>query len=166
MPNDALTAIGGLLQIGLTALVTLAGSYLVFRNRWKESSDTVEVARINNQDDMLAAYGNLQAQLAAAAENLIAPLNLQIADQQKRLLQQAAELSELRQYVKQKSNEQEVLTKRVVALEEENRSLRERLDRALAREESLRARLNRIRRDIDTGELPSGTHRVPPKDDE
>ena len=155
-----------IIQILVTAVVTLAGSYLVFKNRLKESGDSVEVARVNNQDDMVIAYGNLQSQLAKAAENMVAPLNLQIAEQQKRLTMQSEEIRQLREYVKQKSNEQELLTKRVQHLEEENKSLRDRLDRALQREQSLRERLNRIRQDIDTGELKSSKHIIPKGDNE
>lgn len=163
--NNNLTTLINILQIVVTAAVTLFGAWLVYRNRLKESGDSVEVARVNNADDMIAAYGTLQTQLAQAAENMVKPLNLQIADQQKRILQQAEEIKQLRDFVKEKSQEQEKLTKRVAVLEDENQNLRNELARSLRVEKQLREKINRIRKDIDTGELSSSVHKIPTEDD-
>lgn len=163
--NSDLTTLTNILQIVVTAVVTLFGAWLVYRNRLKESGDNVEVAWVNNQDDMLSAVGSLQAQLAQAAENMVKPLNLQIADQQKRILQQAEEIKQLRDFVKEKSQEQERLTKRVGVLEDENEHLRKELARALRAEKQLRGKIDRIKQDIDTGELPSSVHKIPTEDD-
>lgn len=151
----------------LTAIFTFVGggfaAYLAFRSKWKESGDTLEIARVNNADDMLTAVGSLQAQLAQAAENMVAPLNRQIEEQTKQLKQQAAELSELRIHHKKKVQEQEQLEKRVRVLEIENAELRGELAKEVEAEKRLRARLGKIRQQIDTGELSSGVHKLPPR---
>ena len=160
MESQDLTTFSNVLSVLLTAVVSIAGAWFVFKGKKTEAGASVDVAKINNEDDVIGAYGSLQTQLAQAAENLVAPLNLQIKELQSRLGLANEETKQLRDYVKQKSSELETISKRVAVLEEENAVLRGRLEKALRAETRMREKLDRIRKDIDTGNLDTGVHKL------
>ena len=163
--NLDLSAFSNIFQITLTAIVTLGGAYLVYKNRTQETKANTTIAKINNEDDLINSYGALQAQLNAAARNMVQPLNEQINELTRRLTMANEETKQLREYVKEKSQELEVLTRRVLNLETENAALRGDLARSKKAESNLRQRLEAIKREIDTGPLSSGVHKIPTEDD-
>lgn len=161
MENETIVILSNVLQILLVFAGGVVAAWFTLRGKWAETETTRKVAEINNQDDMITAAGSLYTQLSKAAESMVAPLNLQIAEQQKRLTMQTEEIRQLRDYVKEKSQELERLGKRVNALEAENGELKNELRKSREAERRLRRRFEIIKKEIDTGELKSSTHRIP-----
>ena len=161
MENEFWTITSNILQIVIPAALGVLVGWYKYRGETRQSEASEKIASINNQDDMITAAGSLYTQLSQAAESMVAPLNLQIAEQQKRLTMQTEEIRQLRDYVKEKSQELERLGKRVNVLESENTELKDELRKSREAERRLRRRFENIKREIDTGELKSSVHRIP-----
>lgn len=151
MENETLSFLTAVLPIVLTALGSggIVAAYFNYRSK-----------RVEVEPDASRAIGDLQVQLAKAAENMVEGLNITIEDQHARIEKQAQEMAMMRTTIRQQSD-------RIAVLEGENKELKAELaaqrgvrNRDKATIDDLRRTLRTIKKQIDTGKLDSGPHKT------
>ena len=140
----------GTIQAITIAAIPIYGAYITKR---LERDGDVEIARIENSDDVAAAQSKVQIEYAESYKLLAAEARESIIEAKKA----KEELRQLREYVNK-------LEKRVVELEEDGKrkdkliadlqAAEKKKDREI---KSLRTRLARIKGELDTGPLDTGS---------
>lgn len=164
MSGDLLSGFTRVLEIIITAMVSIAGTYFALRGRLVEARATVEVAKVQNEDDLMTAVAGLQSTYAETYRKLLEDMSEPLGKLRRETTRLREELSEARGQIVQLQAEVKALraedehkTQQIAALETS-------LEKERKQTVTLRQRLDRIKREIDTGPFKSGPHKIPPKD--